>query len=69
MVNHTPRSGLLKRSLTPFSDATGRVNTQMSEIAKPIKAVGAEINTFSEKALDQQDTARRVNGELNKVCV
>lgn len=51
------------------TDATGRVNAKMAEIADRIKAVEAEINTFSEKALDQQDTARRVNGELNKVCV
>lgn len=51
------------------TEATGRINAKMSEIASCIKAVEAEINTFSEKALDQQDTAQRVNAELNKVCV
>lgn len=51
------------------TDATGQVNARMAEIARRIKEVGAEINTFSEKALDQMDTARRVDGELNKVCV
>lgn len=51
------------------TDATGKINLKMSEIASRIKQVEAEINTFAEKAMDQQDTARQVNGELNKVCV
>jgi methyl-accepting chemotaxis protein len=49
--------------------ATDNINQQMSNISGQIREVTAGLGIISEKAHDQQDTAKKVDGELNRICV
>lgn len=49
--------------------ATDNINQQMSNISSQIREVSAGLGIISEKAHDQQDIAKQVHGELNRICV
>ncbi len=51
------------------NNATDSINQQMSSIADQIREVSAGLGIISEKAHDQQDTANKVDSELNKICI
>ena len=51
------------------NNATDSINQQMSSIAGQIREVSAGLGIISEKAHDQQDTANKVDSELNKICI